>query len=216
MMRILIADDHTLVRTAMRLLLESIPEVEVVGEASDGHETLRLIEERRPDCVLLDLAMPGLGGLETLDRSARRFPDVRILVLSMHADEAYVERAIMSGAAGYLLKGADRAELEHALRVIQQGETYLSPAISKTLVSALTKRTPAQPQPALSALTERQKEVLRLVAQGLSTKQIAARLGLSAKTVEAHRGAITERLGIRDIAGLVRFAIRVGLIGEER
>jgi DNA-binding NarL/FixJ family response regulator len=215
MMRIVLADDHTLVRTGMRLLLESIPDVNVVGEASDGLEALQLVQEHRPDCVLMDLAMPGLNGVEAVRRSTAQFPGIPILVISMHADEAYVHRALVAGARGYLLKGSDKEELEIAVRTVCSGVTYLTPAISKTLVAALAKKATSEPISPLEVLTLRQREVLRLVAEGNSTKQVAARLGLSAKTVEAHRGAIMERLGIRDLAGLVRFAIRAGLVAQD-
>jgi DNA-binding NarL/FixJ family response regulator len=217
MIRIVLVDDHALVRTGMRLLLETIGDVKVVGEAADGLEALRLIEQDRPDCVLMDLAMPGLGGVETVARSTEQFPDIPILVVSMYADEAYVHRALAAGAAGYLLKDSDKTELETAVRAVCRGETYLTPAISKTLVAALARKSPqSDTGTPLETLTLRQREVLRLVAEGNSTKQVAAQLGLSAKTVEAHRGAIMERLGIRDLAGLVRFAIRSGLVTHER
>jgi DNA-binding NarL/FixJ family response regulator len=212
-MRIVLVDDHNLVRTGMRLLLETMPNISVVGEASDGASALRLIEEHRPDAVIMDLSMPGISGSEAVRRAAARFPETRVLVVSMHADEAYVREALAAGAAGYLLKGADKAELEHALRQIEWGQTYLSPAISAAVVAALAKANDSDLERApLDLLTDRQREVLRLVAEGYSTKKIAARLGLSVKTVEAHRGAIMNRLGIRDLAGLVRFAVRVGLV----
>lgn len=212
-MRVVLADDHTLVRMGMRLLLESINDVKVVGEAADGRQALRLVEEERPDCVVMDLAMPGLNGLEATRRVTRHFPETRVLVLSMHAEEAYVHAALAAGAAGYLLKGAEKAELELALRTVAVGEIYLSPAISKTVVAALGKRPRGKhASSALDALTVRQREVLRLVAEGKSTKEVAAVLQLSTKTVEAHRGAIMHRLRIRDLAGLVRFAIREGLV----
>ena len=214
-MRILLADDHTLVRTGMRLLLETMPGVVVVGEASDGASALRLIEQLRPDAVLMDLAMPGMSGTEAVRQVATRFPETRVLVVSMHADEAYVHAALAAGAAGYLLKGADKAELEVALRQVARGESYLSPAISAAVVAALANASTAEAIGSpLDALTVRQQQVLQLVAEGLSTKKVAAQLGLSVKTVEAHRGAIMNRLGIRDLAGLVRFAVRVGLVSE--
>jgi DNA-binding NarL/FixJ family response regulator len=212
-MRLVLADDHTLVRNGMRLLLETMRGIEVVGEAADGEAVLRIIEELHPDVVLMDLEMPGMNGLEAVRRATARFQGTRVLVLSMHEDEAYVEQALASGAAGYLLKGADKTELEHALRVVVQGQTYLSPAISQSVVAALSRsrelRGVSSP---LEALTPRQRQVLQLVAEGYSTKQVAAQLALSAKTVEAHRGAIMDRTGIRDLAGLVRFAVRVGLV----
>ena len=217
MTRVVLADDHTLVRTGMRLLLETIPDVKVVGEASDGLEALQMIEQHRPDCVLMDLAMPGLSGVEAVRRSRAQFPSIPILVVSMHADEAYVHQALVAGACGYLLKGSHRAELETALREVCGGEKYLTPAISRTIVEALAKRSPtSEVNLPAELLTLRQREVLRLVAEGDSTKQIAAKLGLSAKTVEAHRSAIMGRLGIRDLAGLVRFAVREGLVARDK
>jgi DNA-binding NarL/FixJ family response regulator len=217
MTRIVLAEDHTLVRKGMRLLIETIPGLSVVGEAADGFEALQLIEQHLPDCVLMDLAMPGLSGIEAVRLSKAKFPNIPILVVSMHADEAYVHQALAAGAAGYLLKGSDKEELEIAVRAVCSGETYLTPAISKTLVTALTRKsqTSSASSP-LELLTLRQREVLRLVAEGNSTKQVAARLVLSVKTVEAHRGAIMERLGIRDLAGLVRFAIRAGLVAGDK
>ena len=217
MIRVVLAEDHTLVRLGMRLLLESIPDVKVVGEAADGFEALQLIREHRPDCVLMDLAMPGLSGLEATRLANAEFSNIPVLVVSMHADEAYVHQALTVGAKGYLLKGSDRAELELAIRTVCRGETYLTPAISKTIVAALGRKSAASaPTAPLELLTIRQREVLRLVAEGKSTKQIAAQLGLSTKTIEAHRGAIMERLGIRDLAGLVRFALREGLVAGDR
>jgi DNA-binding NarL/FixJ family response regulator len=211
--RILLVDDHILVRTGLRLLLETMPHIAVVGEASDGASALRLIEEHRPDAVIMDLSMPGMSGSEAVRQATARFPETRVLVVSMHADEAYVREALAAGAAGYLLKGADKAELEHALQQLARGQTYLSPAISAAVVAALARATDVDPgRSPLDLLTERQREVLKLVAEGYSTKKAAARLGVSVKTVEAHRGAIMNRLGIRDLAGLVRFAVRVGLV----
>ncbi len=214
-MRVVIAEDHTLVRVGLRLLLESIPNVEVVGEAGDGNEALRLIRESLPDCVLMDLAMPGLSGLEAIRLAKAEFPKLPIVVLSMHADEAYVSRAMMAGADGYILKGSEKAELELALRTVTQGARYLTPAISESVVAALTRSATALSDASpLRNLTARQREVLRLVAEGNSTKQVASRLGLSTKTVEAHRGAIMQRLGVRDLPSLVRLALKAGLITD--
>lgn len=216
MIRLLLADDHTLVRAGLRALLESLPDVQVVGEAADGQEALRLIEALSPGVALMDITMPDLNGLDALSRATRQFPHTRILILSMHANEAYVHQALRAGAAGYLLKGADRAELEVALRAVARGETYLSPGISKPLVAMLAQGEERKPSAPLEALTSRQREILQLTAEGLATKETAARLGLSVKTVEAHRHQIMKRLGIRDVTGLVRFAVRNGLVAPDR
>jgi two-component system response regulator NreC len=213
-MRVLLADDHTLVRTGLRLLLETLPEVIVAGEAADATEALRQATDLRPDVVLMDLVMPGMTPIDAIREITERLPETRVLVVSMHAEDAYVGKALSAGAAGYLLKGADKAELAHALTVVARGETYISPAIARAVVDALRASNAEIGRPSLESLTARQREVLKLVAQGLSTRQVAGRLGVSAKTVEAHRAAIMDRLGIRDIAGLVRFAVATGLVQD--
>jgi DNA-binding NarL/FixJ family response regulator len=213
--RVLLADDHTLVRAGIRGLVESLPGFEVVGEAGDGHEALRFAETMRPDIVLLDIGMPGLNGLETAARLAKLDATIRVVILSMHISEEYVLQALRSGAAGYLLKGSAVAELEVALRAVARGETYLSPAVSKRVVDDYVSRTSAAPDP-LGALTPRQREVLQLVAEGHTSKEIAGRLGVSYRTVEAHRNQMMKRLDLHDVTGLVRFAVRVGLVAGER
>jgi DNA-binding NarL/FixJ family response regulator len=212
--RALLADDHTLVRAGIRGLLQGLPGVEVVGEAEDGHEALRLAEALRPDVVLLDIGMPGLNGLEVAGRLVALDPSIRVLILSMHTSEEYVLRALRAGCAGYLLKRSAVSELEVAVRAVARGETYLSPAVSKQVVDDYVGRTGGAADP-IDALTPRQREILQLVAEGNTSKEIAERLGLSFKTVEAHRAQIMERLGVRDLAGLVRFAVRVGLVAPE-
>jgi DNA-binding NarL/FixJ family response regulator len=212
--RVLLADDHTLVRAGVRGLLEGLAGIEVVGEAEDGHEALRLSDQLRPDVVLLDVGMPGLNGLEVAGRLATLDSSIRVLILSMHTSEEYVLRALRAGCAGYLLKRSAVSELEVAVRAVARGETYLSPAVSKQVVDDYVGRTGGATDP-LEALTPRQREVLQLVAEGHTSKEIAERLGLSFKTVEAHRAQIMERLGLQDLAGLVRFAVRVGLVIPE-
>jgi DNA-binding NarL/FixJ family response regulator len=212
--RVLLADDHSLVRAGIRGLIESLAGAAVVGEAGDGPEALRLAEELRPDVVLLDIGMPGLNGLEVAARLTALDPAIRVVILSMHTAEEYVLRALRAGAAGYLLKGSAVAELELALRAVARGETFLSPAVSKRVVDDYVNRTGGAADP-LDALTPRQREILQLVAEGHTSKEIAQRLGLSSKTVETHRAQVMERLQVHDLAGLVRFAVRVGLVGPE-
>ena len=210
--RILLADDHTLVRAGIRSLLEKMPGVEVVGEAGDGREALALLEVLRPDILLIDIAMPGLNGLETAARVADGFPQIKIIILSMHANEEYVVEALRAGAAGYLLKDSATIELERAIEAVDRGETYLSPPVSRTVIHGYLGRVTAPDGTEAHALTPRQLQILKLVAEGQSTKEIAFALNLSVKTVETHRARLMERLGIHDVPGLVRYAMRIGLI----
>jgi DNA-binding NarL/FixJ family response regulator len=209
--RVLLADDHTLVRAGLRTLVELIQGVEVVAETGDGREALDLIRALKPDVALMDIGMPGLNGLELAVRVAAECPATRVIVLSMHTSEAYVSQALRAGVAGYLIKDASVAELPLALSSVARGEMYLSPAISKTVVEALR----GLPDHPLEGLTPRQREILQLIAEGHSTKEIAWTLKVSGKTVETHRAQLMDRLGIYDVAGLVRFAIRCGLISAD-
>jgi DNA-binding NarL/FixJ family response regulator len=209
--RVLVADDHTLFRAGIRALLGTISDIEVVGEAADGREALRLVGSCRPDVVLLDIMMPGLNGLDAAARIARKFPDSRVVMLSMNADEDSVLRALRAGAAGYLVKTADPAQLELAIRAAVRGEKFLSSAISKHVVAACLERIDKELS-SLDRLTPRQREVLQLVAEGHTTKEIARTLEISAKTAEAYRGELMKALDIHDIASLTRYAIRTGLI----
>ena len=212
--RILLADDHTLVRAGIRGLLEGLSGVEVVGEAGDGTEAMRQAHDLRPDLVLLDVGMPGLNGLEAAARIMAIDATIRVVILSMHTSEEYVLRALRAGCAGYLVKGSAVTELEVAVRAVARGETYLSPVVSRRVVEDYVHRTGGAADP-LDALTPRQREILQLVAEGNTSKDIAQRLGLSFKTIETHRSQIMERLGVHDVAGLVRFALRVGLVAPE-
>lgn len=207
--RILLVDDHQLVRVGMRTLLSALPDITVVGDTGDGRSALESIAALEPNIVLMDISMPGLNGLEATVRIAKEFPLSRVIILSMHANEEYVLQALRAGAAGYLVKNAAPEELELAIRAVARGETYLSPTISRHVVEELLggKRS-ASP---IDVLTPRQREILQLVAEGKTTKQIAAVLDVSIKTVESHRAQLMERLDIRDVAGLVRFAIRHGV-----
>jgi DNA-binding NarL/FixJ family response regulator len=209
--RLLIADDHTLVRAGIRALIEKLPEVQVVAEASDGRDALQLVRKHRPDVVLMDIAMPGLNGLEATRYIAKEFPEIPVLVLSMYASEEYVWQALRAGAAGYLLKGAELAELALAIKAVTCGETYLSPPISKHIIKDYVQRVGGK-ETMVERLTPRQREILQLIAEGVTTKEIANTLHISVKTVETHRAQLMERLGIHDIAGLVRYAIKLGLV----
>jgi len=213
-MRVLLADDHTLLRKGIRSVLASLPGIEIVAETGDGREALALIEQHRPDVAVLDVTMPGLNGLEVAERAAKSSSTTKILILSMHAGEAYVAQALRAGIAGYLLKDSADDELPLAIRAVARGEVFLSPKISTQLVERFLQSGSAQPDP-LAGLTTRQREILQLVAEGKSSKEIAVILDLSIKTVESHRGQIMERLGIHDVTGLVRFAIRVGLVSPD-
>lgn len=213
--RVLLADDHDLVRSGIRLILQNFAGVEVVGETRDGYKALELIEALSPDVALLDIAMPELNGIEATTRIKERFPRTRTIILSMHASEEYVAQAFRAGASGYVVKDAATLELEFALRAVARGETYLSPRVSGAVVEKYLRSADLAAGP-LDAITPRQREILQLIAEGQSTKQMAARLGVSIKTVETHRATLMERLGIHDIAGLVRFAVRNGLVQDER
>ena len=209
--RILIADDHTLMRAGIRALLERMPCVEVIGEAGTGRDTLAMVKSKLPNLVLLDIAMLELNGLEALPRIVRDFPRVKVIILSAHANEEYVIRALRTGASGYMLKDAATAELELAITSVMQGKIYLSPSISHTVIESYLERVGDLRSP-LEQLTSRQREVLQLIAEGKNTKEIASLLGLSAKTVETHRLQLMKRLDIHDVPGLVRCALRSGLV----
>jgi DNA-binding NarL/FixJ family response regulator len=213
-LRVLLVDDHALVRAGMKSLLRDIEGVEVVGEASDGAEALALAAREAPDAVLMDIAMKGMSGLEAAAKFRELHPGVKVLILSMHASEEYVLQALRAGAAAYLIKDSATAELELALRSVMRGETYLSPAISRQVVEGYVQRVGAAA--AEEPLTPRQREVLKRIAEGRTTKEIAFDLGLSVKTVETHRAQVMDRLGIRDVAGLVRYAMRTGLVPLEK
>jgi len=209
--RVLLADDHTLVRAGLRKLLEATPGFEVVGEAGDGLALLDLVEKLQPQVVLMDIAMPGLNGLEATARLCKSWPGIRVLILSMHQNEEYVRQALRHGAVAYLLKDAAPMELELALHAVLRGETYLSPAVSKGVVNDYVQRLRGDGQP-VEALSPRQREVLQLIAEGQSSKEIARRLDLSVKTVDTHRSQLMRQLDIHEVAGLVRYAMRIGLV----
>jgi DNA-binding NarL/FixJ family response regulator len=210
--RVVIAEDHTLVRAGLRSLLGELSWVNVVGEAADGREALRLVAEHKPHVVLMDITMSDLNGLEATARLTRQHPATRVIILSMHSNEEYVRRALGVGAAGYVLKDAERAELELALKSVARGGSYLSPAVSRPVITDYAERASRDP---VGRLTPRQREILQLIAEGYSTREIAVKLDLSAKTIETHRAQLMSRLDIHDVAGLVRYAIRAGVASSE-
>ena len=213
--RVLLVDDHGLVRAGIRALIEKIPNVEVVGEANTGRAALELVKSKLPNLVLMDIGMAELGGLEALPRITKDFPGAKVIILSAHANEEYVIRALRGGAAGYMLKDAATAELELAIRSVAEDKTYLSPSISRTVINSYLERVGGQLS-SLEQLTPRQREILQLLAEGSNTKEIASDLDISVKTVESHRLQLMERLNIHDVPGLVRYAVRSGLVSAER
>lgn len=210
---VLLADDHDLVRAGVRVLLQGISGVKVLAEADDGRKALELVKIHQPDVVLMDIAMPGLNGLEATSRIVKESPRTRVIILSMHSSEEHVLGALRRGAAGYLLKDASPSELETAVRSVARGESYLSPPISRQVIEDYRQRT--QSASPMDTLTPRQREILQLIAEGRSTKEIASLLEVSVKTVETHRAQLMERLDIHDVPGLVRYAIRTGLVTPE-
>lgn len=213
--RVVLADDHTLVRAGIRALLEKLPDVTVLAEANDGREVLKLAKTHAPDVVLMDIAMPGLNGLEATVRLLKELPKTRVIILSMHHNEEYVLRALRAGAAGYLLKKAATAELATALQQVMRGEIYLSQELSARLPKNFALDGIAKRKSPLDELTGRQREILQLIAEGQNTKQIAELLKVSPKTVEYHRLKLMTALNVFDVPGLVRFALRVGLVPAE-
>lgn len=213
-LRVLLAEDHTLVRAGIRSLLERLPGVQVVAEAAEGREVLGLAKIRRPDVVLMDIGMPGLNGLEAAVRLRKKQPAVRVVMLSMHANEEYVVQALKAGAVGYLLKKSAVVELEAALRTVARGGRYVCSEIARQ-VGPHTLAGANSPHGRLETLTPRQREVLQLIAESKNTKETAQILGLSPKTVEFHRAEMMRRLDIYDVPGLVRFAMQSGIAAHE-
>lgn len=212
--RVVLVDDHTLFRAGLRSLLAEMVQINVVAEASDGRDAVRLMHSQQPDVVLMDIDMRGLNGIDATKQIVETFPDARILILSMHQNATYVAKALEAGAAGYLLKDAATAELERAISALAQGETYLSPAVAKHVVTGYVERLAekrGKPLPH-EQLTARQREVLQLIAEEYTSKQIADRLHVSLKTVEAYRAQLMKQLHVSNVVGLVRYAIQLGLI----
>lgn len=227
--RVLLADDHDILRDGLRALLEMAGDISVVGEARNGRETVAETERLRPDVVLMDISMPELDGVEACRRIRQQVPGVRVLFLTMHEAEEYFFRALRAGAAGYVIKRTAAADLLAAVRAVAHGESFLSPSVAHALVTDYTERAhrPAGEAPAepsrqhddndnYDALTSREREVLQLVAEGYTNQDIADRLHLSIKTVQSHRAAVMEKLALRDVTHLVRYAVRRGLVDPER
>jgi DNA-binding NarL/FixJ family response regulator len=212
--RVLLADDHVLVRAGIRALLETMDDIEVIGETGDGRAALEIIKRDQPDVVLMDISMPQLNGLDATAIIARDHPTTRVIILSMHGTETSVQQALTAGAAGYLLKEGAVAELPLAIQAVTEGKRFISPAVSAIVVDGFLSGRDPEAGP-LRTLTLRQREILQLLAEGQSAKEVAFALGLSVKTVETHRRQIMERLQIFDLAGLVRFAIRAGLVSPD-
>ena len=206
--RILLADDHAVVRQGFKMILGSQPDMEIVGEAGNGREAVTLAEQFKPDVVVMDVAMPELNGIEATRRLALSAPHTRVVALSMHKDSVYVREILRAGARGYLLKDSVAADLVHAVRAVASGEGYLSPAVSNAVLDDY-RRHVTNP---IDLLTSREREVLQMLAEGKTNKEIAGVLNLSVYTVDAHRGRIMEKLNLHSINELVRFAVRNGLI----
>ena len=211
--RVLIADDHTIVRSGVRLLLESETDIEVVGEATNGKEALTLVEELHPDVVLMDIAMPEVDGLEATKTIISQWPNTAVLVLTMHRSDEYFFEMIKAGASGYVLKGAEINELIHAIRVVAKGEVFLYPSIAGKLVKGYLDSIEGNNN-AMSILSKREIEILRLLADGYSNKEIAEKLVVSSSTVHSHRSNIMNKLNFKNRRDLIQYARRKGLIGK--
>jgi DNA-binding NarL/FixJ family response regulator len=212
--RILLADDHTVIRAGIKLLLEGQPEWHVVGEASDGREALNALEETRPDLIVMDLAMPNLNGMEATRQILASHPDISIVVLSMHSDEGYVLRALKAGARGYVLKDSTETDLIDAVKAVRAGKSYFSPAVSRLLVEDYTRQLHGRNlEDTYELLTNREREILQLAAEGKSNKEIAGLLNLSVYTIETHRKNIMEKLNLHSLPELILYAVRKGVIG---
>ena len=211
--RILLADDHTIMRNGLRLLLERQPGFQVIGEAADGRETVEMTETLRPDVVVLDVAMPNLNGIEAARQIAAKLPAIAVVILSMHSDESYVLRALKAGARAYLLKDSAESDLIGAIKAVTEGKAFFSPAISKMLVDDYVRRLQQRGvDDSYELLTTREREILQLVAEGKSNKDVANLLSLSLYTVETHRGNIMQKLNLHSVPELILYAVRKGVI----
>ncbi len=217
--RILIADDHKIVCDGLKALLEAQPEMEIVAQAANGREAVKLAHKQKPDMVIMDVAMPDLNGLEAVHQILSAHPRIKVIALSMHADRRYVTGMLSAGASGYILKHCAFEELAHAIHIVLSNQVYLSPAIAGIVVNELAQSKASRSRQSPSAsqgLTSREREVLQLIAEGHSARDIAQRLHLSVKTIETHRRQMMGKLGIHNVADLTKFAIREGLTSLEK
>ena len=212
--RVLLVDDHAILRDGIRALLSFQDDILVVGEARNGEDAIQQVEELRPDVVLMDIAMPGINGLEATRLICHDHPECRVLILSQHEDRQYVVPLLQAGASGYLLKRALGDDLIHAIRKVFDGETYLDPAVNAVLVDVIRKPNAEEP-PLAEPLTQREREILTQIVLGLTNSQIAVKLSLSVKTVEWHRANLMSKLDTHSVADLVRFALQHGLVSDE-
>jgi DNA-binding NarL/FixJ family response regulator len=213
-LRVLLADDHAVLRAGLRLLLEAREDIEVVGEAEDGRQAIKMANRLQPDVLLLDLTMPGLGGLDALKELRRIQPKCRVLVLTMHNDESFLRRALTSGASGYVLKQADDQELIVALRAVARGEVYVPPALALALLSDLIPQPQRETSSPEVQLSEREEQVIRLVAQGYTSQEVAEQLHLAVTSVETYRSRAMQKLGLRGRVQLVQYALKIGWLKE--
>ena len=210
--QILLADDHMIVRKGLASILNNEPGLEVIGEAEDGREAVQKVEELNPDIVVMDISMPQLNGLDATRQIKKRFPDMKILILTMHISDEYVYEVLQAGASGYILKQAAPTELLSAIQSVQQGDIYLSPKVSKTVINEYLKKSQIDKIKTESQLTEREREIVQLIAEGNSNREIAEILHISIKTVESHRTKVMEKLDLHSTANITRYAIRKGII----
>ena len=211
MTTIVVADDHKIVREGLVKLLEGQADISVIGEAADGEEAVKMVLEKKPDIVIMDIWMPRLSGIDATRRIVKRGSQTKVLVLSMHESRTYVEEVLRAGASGYIVKNSASSDLLQAIEAVQGGASYLSPAITQQVVDAIARPGDSSPS-GVAMLTDREREVLQLIAEGLSSKEIAGMLGVSLKTIDSHRSNLMQKLDIHKVSGLVRFAIRAGLV----
>jgi two-component system response regulator NreC len=214
--KVLVADDHTILRQGIKSLLANEEEIEVIGEAKDGREALTIIEETLPDVILMDIAMPGLNGLEATRRIKKKFPRMKVLVLTMYTNEEYIFQILNAGANGYLVKETAFQDLISAIKAVYKNEAFMSPSISKKVINSYIKRAQNDEEETCEVLTTREREILQLIAEGNSSKKIAELLFISPKTVETHRTHIMNKLNIHNRTGLVKYAIRKGIVEVDK